>query len=162
MPDVGQVLKAEITRLARKEVKRAADPLHTSIVGLKQRVSDLRKRVARLERDNQRLLAAESTRIQRGTSLEPDETEAMRVTAKGIKALRKKLGHSQKDLALLMGVSLQSVSLWERKAGSLKLRPKTQKALASVRGLGVREARTWLDTLERKKGAGNRSRRKQR
>ncbi len=162
MPDVGQVLKAEITRLARKEVKRAADPLHASIVGLKQRVSDLRKRAARLERDNQRLLAAESTRIQRGTPLEPGETEAMRVTTKGIKALRKKLGLRQKDLALLMGVSLQSVSLWERKAGSLKLRPKTQKALASVRGLGVREARTWLDTLERKKGAGNRSRRKQR
>ena len=79
MPDVGQVLKAEITRLARKEVKRAADPLHASIVSLKQRVSDLRKRAARLERDNQRLLAAESTRIQRGTSLELGETEAMRV-----------------------------------------------------------------------------------
>ena len=57
MPNIGKVLKDEITRISRKEVKFAIGGLGKSNVNLKKIVADLKKRVASLEKENKRLVA---------------------------------------------------------------------------------------------------------
>ena len=50
MPNIGKVLKEEIARISQKEVKSAIGTLGKSNVNLKKIVTDLRKRVASLEK----------------------------------------------------------------------------------------------------------------
>jgi DNA-binding XRE family transcriptional regulator len=64
-----------------------------------------------------------------------------------VRSLRGRLGLSQSDLAVLLGVTGQSVYQWERKGGSLKLREKTKTALQRARQMGKREARAELKKL---------------
>jgi len=49
MPNIATVLKAEITRLARKEAKAAVAEAAKKTKALKTEVRDLRRRVAALE-----------------------------------------------------------------------------------------------------------------
>jgi DNA-binding transcriptional regulator YiaG len=69
------------------------------------------------------------------------------ISGKGVKAMRKKMGVSQKELAKLTGVSTSAVVQWERKKGVLKLRDTTKKAIMGVRGIGKVEARKRLAEL---------------
>ena len=73
-----------------------------------------------------------------------EEVERFRTTGKWFKSPRKKLGLSRRELAMLLGVSGQSVFLWEQKAGGLKLREDSKVALLELRGTGAREARRRL------------------
>jgi DNA-binding XRE family transcriptional regulator len=63
-----------------------------------------------------------------------------------VKALRRKLGITQDELAKLTGVSKGAVVQWESKSGMLKLRDTTKKAIMAVRKLGGKaEARKMLN-----------------
>ena len=57
MSNIAQVLKSEIIRLSRKEVRAAANPLRSSNFILKKTVAELKKRVGALEAENKRLCA---------------------------------------------------------------------------------------------------------
>jgi transcriptional regulator with XRE-family HTH domain len=69
------------------------------------------------------------------------------VTGQGVRALRKKLKLTQAELAMLVGVSAQSVTTWEGKKGKLSLRPATLKEVLAVRTMGVGAARQKLALL---------------
>ena len=71
----------------------------------------------------------------------------MWVFSKGIRSMRKKLSLSQSELAKLICVSSQAVTLWENQGGKLNLRQSTKVALAAIRGIGSREARRRLDAM---------------
>ena len=75
---------------------------------------------------------------------ETAEGSKARVTAKGVRALRKKLKLSQGQFGELVGVSGNTVLKWEHGSGPLKLRSRPRRALLSIRGLGIREARLRL------------------
>lgn len=154
MSNVAKILKAEISRISRKEIKAVMGEIGKSHVTLKKVVADLKRRLASLEKDNKRLVA--EARKQKAESAEksPEKTEKARFTAKGIRSLRGRLGVTQAGFAKLLGTSTHSVYLWEKKDGPLKLRDKTKEALLSLRGVKAREARTKLDEKEgtRKKG----------
>ena len=143
MPNLAQVLKDEIRRLARKEAREATAALKSSNTTLK-------RTVASLERDV-RLLKAAEKRLREGTTKSKtasDETDQIRFTAKGIRSLRNRLGISQSELAQLVVVSSQAVYVWENKEGRLKLRAESAAALAELRTIGVREARRRLEEAE--------------
>lgn len=53
-------------------------------------------------------------------------------TSKAVRELRARLGLSQRELALLIGVSSASVSTWEKKRGRLNLHQRTESALNAV------------------------------
>jgi DNA-binding transcriptional regulator YiaG len=144
MPNVEKALKAEITRISRKEIKTAIGGLGKSNINLKKIVADLKKRVASLEEENKRLTAG--TRKQKTEVAEkpPEEAGKARLTSKGIRSLRKRLRLTQADFAKLIGATPHSVCLWEKKEGPLRLRDKTRAALLSIRGLGAREAKRKL------------------
>ncbi len=146
MPNVMKVLKDEITRLAKKQARAVGVPVRKDIAGLRRAVAALRRGVAVLQRD----VKAYSSAFKKNAAVAPVPVEdgaRMWVFGKGIRALRKKLGLSQKYFAKLIDVSMQSVALWERKSGRLDLRKATLAKIAAARTLGAREAKRRLSDM---------------
>lgn len=144
MTNVAQVLKAEITRISRKETRNVVGDVLKTNKGLKKTVADLKKRVTQLEKENKRLLRSQ-TKEQVASREIPEETaKKARLTAKGIRSLRGRLRLTRAGFAKLVGTTAHSVYLWETKEGALKLRGSTKAALLSIRGLGAREAKKRL------------------
>jgi DNA-binding transcriptional regulator YiaG len=155
MPNIGKVLKDEIARISRKEVKASIGGLGKSYISLKRIVGDLKKRVASLEKENRRLVAEAKKTKPEPTQKPVEEQEKARFTSKGIRSLRNRLRLTQADFAKLVGATTHAVYLWEKKEGALNLRDKTKKALLSIRGIGAREAKAKLENT-----AGKRKKRK--
>ncbi len=171
MPNLANVLKEEIRRLARKEIKEDIARIRKDSAVLKRTAADLKRRVARLEADNKRLVAEAAK--QRKESAQPvaDESQGARISAKTIRQLRTKFKMSREQFGKLLGVSSQSIYQWERQEGRLALRDRTKQAVVEVRRLGAREAQTRLEAVaaksapakgKRKKAAAKPSKRKTR
>jgi DNA-binding transcriptional regulator YiaG len=141
MPNIGTVLKTEITRLARKEVRgevtalrKASAGYRRDIAALKRQITDLRRQLAAVMRTSKRAQPVEST-----------EPTKARFSAKGLKTHRAKLGLSAGDYGRLAGISGQSVYNYE--VGKSVPRQSQVAALAAMRGLGKREALARLDRM---------------
>lgn len=144
MPNIATVLKEEIARLARKEVrneleglKKAAAQYRSDIAGLKRRVAEIEKQLGRIERKGSRQApppgeAAEATRH--------------RFSSARFASQRKKLGLSAADMGTLLGVSAQSVYHWE--SGKTRPRQLQLAAIAALRKVGKREAMALLEQLK--------------
>ena len=150
MPNIAQVLKAEICRLAKKEAKALTSKLTKDVVRLKKANVAMRRCVAQLKRDNDLLMASEKRR-QQSQPVAPLTAGRARLTAKGVRAMRKKLGLSQAEFGRLVGVSTVSVGNWEKKDGPLRLKAGTRAAVLALRGLGAREAKRRLEMVVVKK-----------
>ena len=145
MPNIGAVLKEEIQRLARKEIRAAVTPLKTRVAeltrtnaALKKKVPALEKTVARLEEEaKQRQLRA----VQTGAKA--TGTKVTRLGPRSIASQRKRLKLSQKEFGKLVGVSANTVYLWE--TGEVSPKEKSRAAIIGLRGMGMREARRLLD-----------------
>jgi len=148
MPNMAKVIKEEIIRLAKKEAVGAVAAVKQDTVKLKKVAADLKRRVAQLERENRRLVAAESKRQKEAPTVAPEETQKARVTAKGIRSLRKRLRLSGADFAKLAGVTTQSVYNWESRDGALQLRDTTRAAVLQARGMGARDAKQRLEDMD--------------
>ncbi len=143
MSNIITALKAEIVRLARKEVKAAIGPLRKPANATRLTLADLKRRVAALEQENKRMAALLSKVPQPVPQEEPAKAKGW-ISGKGVRSLRQKLGLSQEAFAKLVGVSPNAVYQWERKSGMLRLRAKTRTAVMAVRDLGAREAKAKL------------------
>jgi DNA-binding transcriptional regulator YiaG len=141
MPNLSTVLKTEITRLARKEIKTAVDPLRKANAGYRREIAELKRQVSALQRELKTASKASKPRVE--AAEEP--TVRTRFVAKGLKSLRARLGLSASDFGRLVGASGQSVYNWE--AGKTVPRGNQQAALAAVRGLGKKEAAKRLEAL---------------
>lgn len=140
MPNLSSVLKSEITRLARKEVKGAVDPLRKANASYRREIAELKRQILMLHQEVKSSNRASTQRID--TETEPRKT---RFAAGGLKSLRSRLGLSASDFGRLIGASGQSVYNWE--AGKAVPRSSQQAALASIRGLGKREAARRLEAM---------------
>ena len=134
MPNLSSILKTEINRLARKEIKAAIDPLRKASAGQRKEIAELKRRVASLQRD----LKAASKPSKARTDAGGEATGSTRFSAKGLKSLRARLGLSAAEFGLLVGASGQSIYKWE--TGKAVPRSSQQVALAALRGIGKREA----------------------
>ncbi len=137
MPNVAGVLREEICRLAKKEIKaqigktqRAAAQYRRDIAKLKRLLSEQDKEI--------RLLKKRGVQQQEQPQAEADELEGMRFSARSVKAQRQRLGLSAADYGKLLGVSGLTVYNWEHE----KSRPRKAQfaALVAARDLGKREA----------------------
>jgi DNA-binding transcriptional regulator YiaG len=152
MPNIATVLKAEITRLARKELREESEGLKRALVLQRKEIANLKARLQALEKVVQRL-----GKISKAPRAEPrapvskadvgsDAAEGLRFRAKGMASNRKRLGLSAADFALLVGTTGQSVYAWE--AGKAKPRAEALKAIASLRHVGKREVEARLAELK--------------
>jgi DNA-binding transcriptional regulator YiaG len=151
MTNVAKALKAEISRISRKEAKSATEPIAKSNIDLKKTVADLKKRLAALEKENKRLLAGVKKEKPVSAPEPSEETKKARITSTTIRSLRSRLGLTQAEFGKLAGVTTGAVYLWENKEGPLNLRDKTKAAIVSIKGMGAREAKDKLGKAETKK-----------
>ncbi|MEP7205481.1 MAG: helix-turn-helix domain-containing protein [Casimicrobiaceae bacterium] len=142
MPNLGTVLKTEITRLSRKEARREVLPVNRASAHHRRRIAELKRQVRELEQQVGNL--ARQFAAQRKPANAPaTEGAKLRFVAKGFRAHRAKLGLSAADCARLLGVSSQSVYNWERQV-SVPRRDQLIR-IAALRHMGKREARARLD-----------------
>ena len=153
MGKLESTIKSEIERLAKREIHKVSVPLKRDVRSLKITLSQLRKAVLPLQRFTagpQKEIAKREIRLE----VTPEEIKKSRLSPRLIKTLRKKLGITQKELAILTGVSMPAVQSWE----SGKFTPKAEKkaALAALRKLGRSEVKKLLAQKSSEKGKGKR------
>ena len=143
MANIAGVLREEILRLARKEIRKqtsaarkASAPYRKDIAKLKRCVSDLHRRLTPLQKQVLRSVPAQ---------VEPADSDHVRFTAKGLRSQRSRLGLSAADYGKLVGVTGQSIYSWEQ--GTSRPRRQQVAKIASIRHLGKREARARLEQL---------------
>jgi len=154
MGKLENIVKAEIIRLASREIRRVFQPLKKDVRTMKLRLSNLSKSMVSLDRiAKEKLRESPTQKLQ--TQLDMGEAKKSRFTPGRIRSLRKKLGLSQKELAMLSGVTLGAIALWEKGKFAPKLEKKA--ILLALRKMGKRAAKKIL--MEKKatiapKGAG--------
>lgn len=146
MPNVAQVLKEEISRLARKEIRASCDPLRKQVQSLRRTVRTQQETIDKLERSLSKMV--EMTATDAGTSLyapteEKEQRSRARVTPASIRRHRLRLGLSQAQLGGLLNVSTNTIVRWEQ--GSSKPRVQHRTALLRLRDLGVRDVKQILE-----------------
>jgi DNA-binding transcriptional regulator YiaG len=124
-------IKAEISRLAKKEVRAEVQSLKKSSAGYRSEIAALKRRIASLEALVKK--QAKGTKVKPEVSTEEEGT-ALRFRVAGFASLRKKLGVSAAEMGKLLGVSAQSVYHWE--TGKSKPRKSQLQAISAVRKMG--------------------------
>jgi DNA-binding XRE family transcriptional regulator len=144
MPNIASVLKQEIARLSRREVRgqvestrKACAHYRRDIAALKREVGALKRQVALLQRD------VPTTPLVVDSAIKP------RFVPKGISSHRKRLGLSADEYGRLVGVSAQSIYNWER--GQTVPRAQQVRAIAALRAVGKREAQGRLKQIDGKR-----------
>lgn len=138
MPSIASVLKDEITRLCKKELRTQLDPVRSASARYRSDIADLKRRIAALERQSQKLQKQIPAPAEEST----DDDRKLRFVPKGLASLRKRLGLTVEELAMLLNVSPQSIYNWQT-GKSVPRRAQLEK-LASIRGMGKREAEAIL------------------
>ena len=139
MPKIESIIKSEIMRLAKRQVRTVFIPLRREVRQMSVKLSSLSKGIASLNRLAKELRLEEAKPKLEAT---PEEVKASRITPARIGGLRRKLGISQRELGILTGTSIGAVLSWEKG----KFRPKGEKkaALVALRKLKKREVRKLL------------------
>ena len=148
MPNIASILKEEITRLARKELrneteklKKASASYRSEIASLKRRITDLEKQVAGLNK----FAAKAGLTKAKPSAVDGKEGTTIRFSAKGLAKQRQKLGLSAQAYGMLLGVSAQTVYNWE--AGKSKPRKSQLAGISSLRSMGKRSAAKALEGM---------------
>jgi uncharacterized membrane protein affecting hemolysin expression len=132
MPNIASVLKGEIARIARREIKadtetlkRQASKSRSEIAALKRQMLDLQKALRGLAKGTR---AADAVSAGEGPS-----QGALRFRSKGFAAHRQRLGLSAAQAGALLGVSGQTIYHWE--AGKAKPRASQMPRIDALRKL---------------------------
>lgn len=140
MSNIASVLKEEISRIARKEVraeteklKKASAQYRSDIAGLKRRIAELEKQVSRLVKQADKNAPAPSV---------PAEEAKVRFSAKNLIAQRRRLGLSAPMLGTLIGVSPQSIYNWE--SGTTRPRREQINLIAALKTISKEQVQEHL------------------
>ena len=143
MPNIATVLKEEIVRLARREIRRQTTVLRKAsaqyrkdVAEMKRRVSDLHRKLTPLEKQVLKNVPSQTAEV---------HAERVRFTAKGLRSQRQRLELSAADYGKLIGVTGQTIYSWEGETS----RPRKQQVarIASLRHMGKTEAQARLEQL---------------
>ncbi len=135
MANIALVLKEEISRLARKEIRSEIDKLKKASTQYRSEIAALKRRNAALEQQMSRLGKTAAKGAQ--PEAQPEAKTKVRFTVKGFKTLRQRLGLTAEATGGLLGVTAQTIYNWE--AGSSRPRPAQLERIAVLRGMGKRE-----------------------
>ncbi|MHB1402903.1 MAG: helix-turn-helix domain-containing protein [Thiobacillus sp.] len=144
MPNIASVLKEEIARLVRRQIrgetesiKKASSRYRSEIAALKRRIEAMEKQISLLER----MVTKKAAPVVAGES----ETK-LRFKPQGVRAQRTRLGLSAPEMGALVGVSAQTIYNWE--AGKSRPRAEQLAVIAAVRKMGKREVKARLDQIQ--------------
>lgn len=142
MPKLATVLKDEITRLARKEVRAESLPMRKAAVQSRTDINALKRRVAALEKQVASLSKA-ATIKKTETASDP---ATIRFSAKGFGTLRRRLGLSATEMGFLLDASDQSIYKWER---GVRPRPNQMPKIATLRKMSKQQVAELLKSLKK-------------
>ena len=138
MASLGSLLKSEITRLSRKELRTQIEPLKKTNSTYRRDIAELKRQVIVLQRQLSASQRATNKPTNPSTELKPT-----RFVAKGLRSLRTRLGVSANDFGKLAGASAQSVYNWE--TGKAVPRKAQLAVLADLRSLSKKDAQARLN-----------------
>ena len=147
MSNIASVLKEEISRISRKEIRRETASLKKSSTTYRSEIAALKRRVLELERHLRRAgRAGEAS--EPAAANEDSLLPGSRFSARSMASQRKRLGLSAAECGLLIGASAQSIYNWEEG----KARPRAQHlaAIFALRDLDRRQAQ---EIVEARKAA---------
>ena len=143
MPNIGTLLKSEIARICRREIRKEVGGVRKASAAYRREIAALKRDLAAVRRQSGELAkrAASTAKTPAAAPGRP-----VRFVAKGLRTLRARLGLSQAQLARLLNVSDQSVYNWEGK----KATPRREQleAIVALRALGKREAQQRLAEIK--------------
>jgi len=142
MANIASLLKSEISRVARKEMRAETAGLKKAIGSYRSEIAALKRRALALESALRRLSKANGKAAAVGGDA---PARVQRFSPKGLASQRKRLGLSAHDCGLLVGASGQSIYNWED--GKARPRAKHLQALAALRSMGKKQAAARLNEL---------------
>lgn len=139
MPNIASVLKSEIARVARKEVKSEIQSLKKLSAQHRSHIAALKRQVTALEK----LLRQTSKGVRAqpasaAAAAEDSDAGGLRFRAKGFATHRARLGLSAAQAGAMLGVSGQTIYHWE--SGKAKPRARQMPAIAAMRKLSKSQA----------------------
>ena len=179
MATLANALKEEISRLARKEVRqqttgtvKSVAQFERDIAALKSQVEDLRHTLSALRtpdasgRTVKKKTAGKKAASKKAPAKKQGEAEKAdgakpasgkrsaraQFSPAALKSSRERLGLSADNYGKLIGVSGLSIYNWEQ--GKARPRESSIAALASMKGIGKREAAKRLEALAAEKAGG--------
>jgi len=144
MPNIAAVLRDEITRLTRKELRSQTEGLKKASSQHRRDIASLKRQVLKLERQVSLL----ERQVIKETPAPEISKIAVRFTAKGLRSQRKRLGLSAAEYGKLAGVTSQAIYQWERETAHPRKKQIT--ILAALRGIGKKEALARLQQLAKR------------
>lgn len=143
MPNLASLLKSEIARVARKELRGETQALKKAAATHRAEMAALKRRMLELERQLRALGKAGAQKAP--AAVEERSPQAIRFSAKGFASQRRRLALSAQDCGLLVGASGQSVYNWEQ--GKARPQARHLPAIAALRTMGKRDAAARLAAL---------------
>ena len=138
MPNIASILKAEISRVARKEVRAEIESLKKASVQHRSAIAALRRQVDQLQKELRRAAKAiPAAKASLPTTEGAEEGTPRRFSASRLAAHRAKLAISAAAYGTLAGVSSQTIYNWEQ--GKSRPGKKQLDALVAVRGMSRAE-----------------------
>ena len=145
MPNIAVVLKDEIRRLAKREIKTNTSSTKGAVVQFRRDIAALKRQMSAQQKEISFLKTQEKRRLGQVPTKGEDELEGVRHSPRSVKTQRARLKLSAKDFGKLVGVSGLTVYSWESGKG----RPRKERlaALVAVRQMGRREALAKLEAM---------------
>lgn len=143
MPNLANLLKAEISRLARKEMRGDATAVKKAVASYRHQIAEMKRRMLALEREVSRLRRGVAPATH--TVSDPHSGSSLRFRPAGFAKHRQRLGLSAREMGLLLNASALSVYKWEQ--GQARPRQQHLESIAALRKMGKREAHARLEAL---------------
>jgi DNA-binding transcriptional regulator YiaG len=141
MPNIATALKAEIARLARKELRTQVESTKTALASYRHQIAEIKRKVRALEREVAGLRKQGLALV----TAKPVDAANLRFRSAGFAQHRQRLGLSAREMGMLLGASALSVYKWE--SGQARPRAKHLEAIAALRKIGKRAAMERLEKL---------------
>ena len=143
MSNVGTVLREEIKRLSRKEIRSQVDPTKKFAAQHRRDIAALKRQETQLERHV--TLLSRKVVGKRMEVLPDTVAKPVLFSARRLHSQRNRLGLSAIDFGRLLSVSAQTIYNWEHEV----TRPRSEQLgkLAALRGIGKREVAARLEQL---------------
>ncbi len=147
MANLATVLKLEITRIARRELRAETESLKKATAHYRAEIAALKRKVAELERQVAKVGRSMAKATPDGAKLDGNGSGEIeiRYSARSMAAQRKRLGLSAENMGKLFGVSGHTIYGWE--AGGSRPRNGQMAAIAAVRKLGKADAAAIVESL---------------
>ena len=145
MANFAQLLKEEIIRLSKKEVRTAMQPVLNAIQTLRKANAEQKKKLEELEQMFQKCLSYSSESGPSSDEKSSSLDKKTRLGAGGIIRIRKRLALDRQTMARLLGVNPNSIFLWEH--GKNKPRPQMRMKILALRNLSKKDIQEHLKEL---------------